>query len=630
MKNRKVIIVSIILAVVMVGSSIFAIAMRANGQGGNSTEGIGGKTVVSKEVKALTATSYNDIYNQLLLAKVRDFFSGIRGYDSDIVEESVPSSESAKADDGTNQASDTNGSTSYGKTNVQVENVDEGDIIKNDGTYLYCLQNKMISIIDPDTKNMHVLANIKIDSNVQEFYVIGKQLVVVSQNGDRYFYYEYSDVIENSFERNERTEPEKEEVQIDVYDIDNPEKPSKISTVKQDGWFQTSRISDGYLYTISQKNMYGTEFEKKDPGTFIPSVNGEILAYDDVMIPDTSVCKGYLVISSLELAAPTEFKDSKAIFSNAYEFYVSTENIYITDALFSRNGDDVKTLITKIYYNDGILTPTAKGKVQGGINDNFSLDEYKGYLRVVTTEASYKRGEYVTSNNLFVLDEELKSVGSIENLAKDEMIYSARFMGDVGYFVTFRQVDPLFSVDLSDPKNPKIIGKLKIPGFSSYLHFYKDNLLLGIGQEADSETGRTKGLKISMFDISDPSDVKEVDKMYFGENTESEALYNYKAILADGEKNVIGFAYNNWGGEHYEASKYGVFSYDRKHGFKKELDVKSDVEDYPCEFRGTYIGNTFYVLNLRQTENHSDIINSYIEAYDMKDYSFIDKATIDK
>ena len=126
---------------------------------------------------------------------------------------------------------------------------------------------------------------------------------------------------------------------------------------------------------------------------------------------------------------------------------------------------------------------------------------HKGNLRVVTTE-----GE---TNSVYVLDKELKQIGAIEDLAEDERVYSARFMGEVGYFVTFRETDPLFSVDLSDPEKPKIVGELKIPGFSDYLHFYGEDQLLGIGMNVDEETQITDGVKLSMFDISDKTDVKE-------------------------------------------------------------------------------------------------------------------------
>lgn len=159
------------------------------------------------------------------------------------------------------------------------------------------------------------------------------------------------------------------------------------------------------------------------------------------------------------------------------------------------------TTLRKISYNKGKLKAAAQGKVKGYLNDTFSLDEYKGNLRLFTTNND--------ENLVTILDKKLDKISTIENLAKGETIYSARFMGESGYFVTYEQVDPLFSVDLSDPEKPKILGKLKIPGFSEYLHFYGEDRLLGIGMSTDEESGVAEGVKITMFDISDRSDVKK-------------------------------------------------------------------------------------------------------------------------
>ena len=137
----------------------------------------------------------------------------------------------------------------------------------------------------------------------------------------------------------------------------------------------------------------------------------------------------------------------------------------------------------------------------------------------------------VTTNTLYVLDDKLKELSRIEELAPDESIYSARFIGNTGYFVTFRQMDPLFSVDLSDPKKPEILGALKIPGFSEYLHPYGDGLLLGIGMDTDPTGMTTNGVKLSMFDVSDPKDVREIQKYVIEGAYSTDAAYNYKVEI---------------------------------------------------------------------------------------------------
>jgi len=162
------------------------------------------------------------------------------------------------------------------------------------------------------------------------------------------------------------------------------------------------------------------------------------------------------------------------------------------------------------------------------------------------------------SNTLYILDENLKELSRIEGLAEEERVYSARFMGNTGYFVTFRQTDPLFSVDLSDPSNPKILGELKIPGFSEYLHPYGEGQLLGIGMDVDESGTVTNGVKISMFDISDPTDVKEFQKYVMEGAYSTDVAYNYKAAFVDVEKNMIGFTVYG------EMAEYYIFSYEKE------------------------------------------------------------------
>ena len=302
------------------------------------------------------------------------------------------------------------------------------------------------------------------------------------------------------------------------------------------------------------------------------------------------------MVSSVDVANPGEIQDTKAIFSDGGELYVSNDNIYWYETQWS---DKTETVIKRISYKDGKLKAEASGKVDGYINDSFSIDEYDGYLRVVTTDDE--------TNGLYILDSKMKEVGSITGLAEGEQVYSARLLGDTGYFVTYEQTDPLFSVDLSDPKNPKIIGKLKIPGFSEYLHFYGENQLLGIGMDVDEDGFTTNGVKLSMFDISDSSDVKEIQK-YTLENVYSAAvMYDYKAVLIDPEKNVIGFAADGNNGENYY-----VFSYNNTNGFECLMSETVNGNGYQSA-RGVYVDNTLYVVK-----------GNIIEAYDMADYQKID------
>ena len=189
----------------------------------------------------------------------------------------------------------------------------------------------------------------------------------------------------------------------------------------------------------------------------------------------------------------------------------------------------------------------------------------------------------------------VSAVGRLDNVAEGERVYSVRFMGDIGYFVTFRQTDPLFSVDLSNPKEPKLLGQLKIPGFSEYMYPYGDGLLLGFGMEADEKTGRTSYLKLSMFNTSNPADLTEQDKTVIDPFTYSEALYNHKAMLVSVSKNLIGFPANdNNGNQGYFVYEYTGDGFAKKAALELKVDYKYAYEP---NIRGMFIGDYFYIVN---------------------------------
>lgn len=219
-----------------------------------------------------------------------------------------------------------------------------------------------------------------------------------------------------------------------------------------------------------------------------------------------------------------------------------------------------KTQIVKISMD---LKPVASGDVPGRLLNQFSLDEYNGYLRVATTISD--------ANDLYVLDKDLKIVGSLLNFGENERIYSVRFMGDRGYVVTFRQTDPFFVMDLSNPEKPKMKGKLKIPGYSSYLHPLKDDLILGIGKEGGN-------VKISIFDVSSPEEPKEVDKYTLKEYW-SDVLRTHHAFLLDSKHEIFFLPGGNGG---------YIFSYKEKLELIKAVNMPA--------IRALYIDDYLYII----------------------------------
>ena len=335
----------------------------------------------------------------------------------------------------------------------------------------------------------------------------------------------------------------------------------------------------------------------------------------------------YLVLVAVDLRNPTTFTDTTGIVAGSNLYYVSGKNIYVADTktvtVEEENNFD-KTALLRFSYEKGKFALRATGEIKGILNNSFSLDEYNNYLRTVTTVREYEfvevkddrtgeiLGSYIENerqtNSLYVLDENLKVAGQIEGLAEDEQIYSARFMGDTGYFVTFRQTDPLFAVDLSEPENPKVLSELKVSGFSEYLHDYGEGRLFGLGMEADEETGMQEGMKLSMFDISDPANVQEISRHPLEKNNYSEALYNYHALMISPEKNIIGFeAEGSNRGEYWK--EYVIYTYEEDQFVQKlRIDTKAEDGSYYLA-RGTFIGDVFYLLRGDGSIQSYDVIS---------------------
>lgn len=359
-------------------------------------------------------------------------------------------------------------------------------------------------------------------------------------------------------------------------------------SVEQEGYYHSSRKVGDYVYLFTQfQPVIG---ETQEDSGIMPLVNGVTMEASDIYIPEVLQSTSYLVIGSVNVSEPSEMVAHKAVVSGAEQFYVSGQSIFICCNEW-REGTGNVTKIMKFSYENGNIRGTGAAELKGYLNDTFSLDEYDGYLRVVATD--WNDGNEI--NALYVYDAQMELVGKIDDIAPGETIRSARFIGDTGYFVTFKQTDPLFSVDLSDPENPQIIGALKVTGFSSYLHFYGEDRLLGIGYEADESTGMTTGIKLSMFDISDPSDVKEISRYVIKDASYCAGLNNYKAVLVNTEKNLLGFVCDD---------NYLVFSYDEEDGFQNLLTYNlSEGENRQSywyaydDVRGIYIGNTFYLIN---------------------------------
>ncbi len=284
-----------------------------------------------------------------------------------------------------------------------------------------------------------------------------------------------------------------------------------------------------------------------------------------------------------------------------------------------------KTIIHKISINNGKIEYITQGEAPGNVLNQFSMDEYNGYLRIATTTDNWRTA---SKNHVYVLDKTLKIVGKLEDLAKGERIYSVRFLGDKGYMVTFRQIDPLFVIDLA-PTNPKVLGFLKIPGVSDYIHPYDETHIIGLGRDA-TEQGRIKGLKLALFDVSNVENPKEISSFIIGESgTYSEAIYDHKAFLFSKAKNLLVIPASVTENNTYNAFQGAyVFNINIEDGIHLKGRIthenKTTENKYYYEYlsqvsRSLYIGNVLYTVSKKM-----------IKANDLEDLKELNNIIIQK
>lgn len=488
------------------------------------------------------------------------------------------------------------GGKDYSTTNLQMEGVDESDIAKIDGSYIYTVEDKYIVITDiRDGKLKEVTRFLPKDcgtaDRVMEIYVDGDQLILVvecyetSLEEDSAFCYEMNG---------------KSTTQIQVYSIVDRKNPEFEGRLIQDGYYNTSRKIGDVVYLFTQYNMTSdvVGYVEKEYTSVIPKVNGEKVAASEIYLPESSGESGILV-SSLDVNKPDKVLDSKLVISGYAQTYISKDALY----LYEEDYDGAMiTNIAKFALDEGRISGVAAAAVRGYVRDTFAINASDGSLRVLTTD--YSTEDEV--NALYILDENMKLTGQLTGIAPGEEIYAARFMGNTGYFVTYRNTDPLFTVDLSDPAKPEIIGELKVTGFSEYLHFWDDTHLLGIGYESDENTGNIENIKLSMFNIENPGEVTEEAKLVLKDVDYSEALYDYKSVIISKDKNLIGLVCEDYSGSRTKQT-YQIYSYENG-TFKKQAEIPGINGANYENVRGMYSGNVFYLW-----------INDNITSYDMTD-----------
>ena len=528
--------------------------------------------------------------------------------------------EDAESENDIADASTSNSSTNYSTTNVQVKGVDEADIVKTDGKNIYYVVNGKLVIVDAE--KLELLAEIKEPENsynsIQEVFIKDKKVIVLGTTRVNKPVVEVEEDPDVRIFGKEDQTPAQLEIKprpdysntismttARVYDISNKENPVLEREVGLEGYYNTARMIDNNLYLISNKSVYyykGSDIKDEDllPWALdsVKDKNPWQIGVTDISYIEDTKTHSYLLVAGFDLDKNKK-ADIETVFGASDNVYCSQDNLYVTDSVYNYGYfiSDHSTHIYKFKLRDYKLRLVAKGEVKGYIQNQFNMDEYNGYLRIATTGETLLGDD---TNNLFILDERLNKVGEITGIAKGELIKSVRFMGKVGYIVTYEQIDPLFVVDLSDPRNPRMRGKLEIPGYSAYLHPYDETHIIGIGFNTRSnDFGNTinSSLKMSMFDVSDLDNPKELFNVDIGTGSSySEITSNHKALFYYKEKNLIGFPLTTY--SYGSTTGFVLYKIDLdKNEFTKYGELKNSNEYWNSVRRIIYIGENIYSLS---------------------------------
>lgn len=465
------------------------------------------------------------------------------------------------------------GPKDYSTVNNQVEGVDEADVVQTDGDYIYQVnKNRIIVARAYPANELEIVNEIKFTEDgsftPSQLLMGDKKLIVIGYRTETAIITPTppvgtplpSGVTATPYRVSPYT-VYKAVTKAIIFDIKDKTTINRIREIEIEGNCFSSRKIGSYLYLIANKQILGVD----DKPVYFDSRQGDIrtIGLDSIRYFPEAVRSNYMSIVGFNVDEPNSKVYVSSYLGGGRNMYVSQNNIYVAETNYflrpvtfaadspgvlrdkttpNRNSQD--TLVYKFAMENGNVTFAGKGEVPGAILNQFSMDEYNGYFRIATTLGNVIGGG--SANNLYIADKELKVTGKIENIAPGEKIYSTRFMGDRGYMVTFRKIDPLFVFDLKDPSNPAILGKLKIPGYSDYLHPYDENHIIGFGKDTIESSYGTfawyQGMKVALFDITDVNNPVEKFKEIIGDRgTDSELLVNHKALLFSKSKNLMAF-----------------------------------------------------------------------------------------
>jgi inhibitor of cysteine peptidase len=537
------------------------------------------------------------------------------------MEEAMPAPQAAKK-------IATNGlSGDYSTTNIQVQGVDEADIVKNDGKYIYVISGSSLVIIDAyPADDAGIISKTDITGTPVELFIRDDRLVLFCNQQEQVF---------RTYENSVAPVPEWRQVtHAFTFSIKDREDPELVRDISLTGNYYDARLIGNHIYTITTDRARWHMDNVRLPEVY----DGESLVKTPEIYYANIPAHSYVfnTLASFDIRGKESDPIEAETFLLGYgsTLYVSQENLFlayqITAPVYRVTGEEVteprdQTVIHRFAINNGAIDYKATGLVPGYLLNQFSMDEYQKNLRVATTVQGWTSSGSYQYNNVYVLNSGLKVIGTLEFLAPDERIYSTRFMGDRLYMVTFKRIDPLFVIDLSNPTSPGVLGELKIPGYSDYLHPYDSDYIIGIGKETEENQWggvSVAGLKLALFDVSDVNNPELIDKVEIGKaGTDSEALYEHKAFLFDKQKNLLvipvrevkriditGGKYPSYTQKIWQGAY--VFSLTPQTGFVLRGTISHDDDADPYQFWGSpsAVRRSLYINDVLYTISRSSVV----------------------
>lgn len=562
----------------------------------------------------------------------------------------------------------------FSTTNTQIAGVDEADLVETDGEFLYLVAGDELLIVDVrDTDTPMIASRVQLKSRPTGMYLSGDRLALISSgqnHGIRLPPLGGFTLTSLVVDINRFGGPKRSMTEVQVLDIADASDPHLVQRTELDGHLVSSRMVDGQLRMVVQQSMhssnllplldsYSVDFNEETqqhelryetrneylgrmyeqleafvlPGFRTLNLEGEIIEQHDFVELDeleATITSSYTSATTLAVIDMLSNKigpaATKTIFTlNNTEIYATEDSLYLfgnaqsqmAQAGISSWGSQTQTDIWKFDFDttNSSISLSAQGFVDGRVSDQFAADEHEGFLRVVTTGRTWSSGQ-----DLFVLKQvgkQLKTVGKISDIAPNENLHSVRFLGDEAFVVTFRKVDPLFAIDLSDPTNPEIVGELKIPGFSDYLQPLGEDHLLGVGRGADERIGRFQELQLSIFNVSDLNDPQLAHRYSFGggRSTNSSALSEHHAVSYFPESEILTIPiYSRYQGG---GSQFGVDNSAILEAHESALQVFQVDVSAGFEPLATIKHDSRIIRSLRIAEQLIVVSNDYVTIHDL-------------